>query len=549
MLLQSPQLYHKHVDRDYRDGERVYSRLEIERMYQERERAYHRAHPDQSLHPRERPPGYSGPAASMYREVRDRGERFYVAVQPPPPPHHAYPNHPSGAGYHAPREVYYQQRPGGGGAYAEQRLAGSGGGGGYIQAKRELHDDPDGKAFDAERENSYPTYPGPGRFRQGFGGSEDGGPPPPPGRDGRMQHSPGLSSHARNGVRSVVGDPASVAAAAAVAVPPSLYNTTSRQAGPIVEGGSYHHHPHARGRLDGGGSSRHSSPPGSPRAHSRRGSDEASPLVPPSLRRNGSHSRSGGSAVSLPPAAAAAGGGRGGPAARGGGVSGVVSVDVDRNSASRSDSKPPMAEEDGVSGDRKVGSGAGGGEEVGGEKPFCEVVRDSSGVTRLFIPENPPVVPRRPPSKGNKRETLGDIAHRIPVSVMRPYFNYPLRTAAEVRRTGQRRVAVGGGGEAPGLLLYLCVFFIFIDHATADFLALCHGCMCIYVMPLVHTPRGHLFRERVFICGGGVSVALFLFLPHSKKYEVHIVRCSNINIWRIFCRKERCHGRTLSACV
>ncbi|CAN0514363.1 unnamed protein product, partial [Ectocarpus sp. 8 AP-2014] len=72
---------------------------------------------------------------------------------------------------------------------------------------------------------------------------------------------------------------------------------------------------------------------------------------------------------------------------------------------------------------------AGGDCDVG--KPFCEVVRDASGLTRLFIPETPPVVPRRPPSKGNKRETLGDIAHRIPVTVMRPYFNYPLRTAAE----------------------------------------------------------------------------------------------------------------------
>lgn len=81
--------------------------------------------------------------------------------------------------------------------------------------------------------------------------------------------------------------------------------------------------------------------------------------------------------------------------------------------------------------DPEAGGGGGGGVEI----PFCEVVRDASGVTRLFIPENPPIVPRRPPSKGNKRETLGDIAHRIPVTVMRPYFNYPLRTAAEVRES------------------------------------------------------------------------------------------------------------------
>lgn len=51
---------------------------------------------------------------------------------------------------------------------------------------------------------------------------------------------------------------------------------------------------------------------------------------------------------------------------------------------------------------------------------------------RLQIPDEPPKVPRRPPSKGNKRETLGDIAKRIPVQLMRQYFNYPLRTAAEV---------------------------------------------------------------------------------------------------------------------
>ena len=50
---------------------------------------------------------------------------------------------------------------------------------------------------------------------------------------------------------------------------------------------------------------------------------------------------------------------------------------------------------------------------------------------RLQIPDEPPIVPRRPPSKGNKRETLGDIAKRIPVQLMRQYFNYPLRAAAE----------------------------------------------------------------------------------------------------------------------
>lgn len=52
---------------------------------------------------------------------------------------------------------------------------------------------------------------------------------------------------------------------------------------------------------------------------------------------------------------------------------------------------------------------------------------------RLTIPNEPPKVPRRTPSKGNKRETLADIAKRIPVELMRHYFNYPLRAAAEVR--------------------------------------------------------------------------------------------------------------------
>ncbi|CAM9437268.1 unnamed protein product, partial [Ectocarpus fasciculatus] len=50
---------------------------------------------------------------------------------------------------------------------------------------------------------------------------------------------------------------------------------------------------------------------------------------------------------------------------------------------------------------------------------------------RLTIPHEPPKVPRRTPSKGNKRETLADIAKRIPVELMRHYFNYPLRAAAE----------------------------------------------------------------------------------------------------------------------
>lgn len=53
----------------------------------------------------------------------------------------------------------------------------------------------------------------------------------------------------------------------------------------------------------------------------------------------------------------------------------------------------------------------------------------------LNIPDSPPRLARRAPRKGNKRETLSDIARRVPVEVIRPYFNYPLRKAAEVKLT------------------------------------------------------------------------------------------------------------------
>lgn len=55
-----------------------------------------------------------------------------------------------------------------------------------------------------------------------------------------------------------------------------------------------------------------------------------------------------------------------------------------------------------------------------------------AGPEPLNIPDSPPKLSRRPPKKGNKRETLSDIARRVPVEVIRPYFNYPLRRAAEV---------------------------------------------------------------------------------------------------------------------
>lgn len=66
---------------------------------------------------------------------------------------------------------------------------------------------------------------------------------------------------------------------------------------------------------------------------------------------------------------------------------------------------------------------------------------------RLQIPDEPPKVPRRPPSKGNKRETLGDIAKRIPVQLMRQYFNYPLRAAAEVRNVCMHACVCCAGSE------------------------------------------------------------------------------------------------------
>lgn len=61
---------------------------------------------------------------------------------------------------------------------------------------------------------------------------------------------------------------------------------------------------------------------------------------------------------------------------------------------------------------------------------------DSGGpaLRRLRIPDEPPTLPPRDVSKaGSKREVLADIAKRIPVELMREYFNYPLRVSAEVR--------------------------------------------------------------------------------------------------------------------
>lgn len=44
-----------------------------------------------------------------------------------------------------------------------------------------------------------------------------------------------------------------------------------------------------------------------------------------------------------------------------------------------------------------------------------------------------PNVPQRLLKKSGKREKLADIAERIPLCVMRNFFDFPLRTSAEVR--------------------------------------------------------------------------------------------------------------------
>lgn len=64
------------------------------------------------------------------------------------------------------------------------------------------------------------------------------------------------------------------------------------------------------------------------------------------------------------------------------------------------------------------------------QHPYREVEADPLCMTRLNIPKNPPMLLL--PTTLNKREKLDDIARRIPISVLRPYFNYRLRKAAEV---------------------------------------------------------------------------------------------------------------------
>ena len=115
---------------------------------------------------------------------------------------------------------------------------------------------------------------------------------------------------------------------------------------------------------------------------------------------------------------------------------------------------------------------------------------------RLQIPDEPPKVPRRPPSKGNKRETLGDIAKRIPVQLMRQYFNYPLRAAAEVCDT--------------------CV------------------CVCVYVCACVFL--GSAFR------GQKTRAAVHAFRWRRCALAKHLPRAGQASLLQTF--SERSHTRT-----
>lgn len=107
---------------------------------------------------------------------------------------------------------------------------------------------------------------------------------------------------------------------------------------------------------------------------------------------------------------------------------------------------------------------------------------------RLQIPDEPPRVPRRPPSKGNKRETLGDIAKRIPVQLMRQYFNYPLRAAAEVR-------------------VRVCVRFLFLGSASRVAKQRCA------------TPRSRCFRAFSKQLSGRLPVSCFWLIEHVREVD------------------------------
>ncbi|CAN0292374.1 unnamed protein product [Ectocarpus sp. 6 AP-2014] len=59
------------------------------------------------------------------------------------------------------------------------------------------------------------------------------------------------------------------------------------------------------------------------------------------------------------------------------------------------------------------------------------VQQSNASRTPLNLPKTPRKLARQPPLKGTRRETLQDIARRVPVEVLLPYFNFSLRTAAD----------------------------------------------------------------------------------------------------------------------
>lgn len=370
-----------------------------ERDYHLRENGRRHHHPPAHRHH----PQYSDMDPPMYQ--RDPQQDRY-----PPMVRHGYAGGgPSSRAYRGDSRDYgYPLRPGGGaGDYQEHSSDARGGGGGgsgedFLEPKRECPEDVAGRAYDVGPEGVYPDYP---TMRRG----DPRGEPPAVDvtagtRGGAMRGSSGYPSQMRVGARL----PPPPHATAAVPAEHPMYSKTGPRQGarPPSHSNGAHHMRGSHSPADGS----------SPLTQGRRASDVASS---PSLRTASTAAsppvRDGGAPPPI----------RAGPNTHGG------------HSGTRRGSRSPSRSPEIVSGVIAERTGSGGGDVLeGGEeapKPFNEVVRDASGVTRLFIPETPPIVPRRPPSKGNKRETLGDIAQRIPVSIMRPYFNYPLRTAAEVR--------------------------------------------------------------------------------------------------------------------
>lgn len=75
------------------------------------------------------------------------------------------------------------------------------------------------------------------------------------------------------------------------------------------------------------------------------------------------------------------------------------------------------------------------GQREGARTPAADSAPLVGKATALAVLDSRPLpkVPQRLPSKVNKRETLAGIAERIPIEIMKRFFDYPLRTAAEVR--------------------------------------------------------------------------------------------------------------------